>query len=122
MIGSRDDDGIDSGLLIKQLAIVVIRLGVGQSFRLERAVSLPLIDIANGNDLLIDLVEFRNQVTAHLPAHPDAGKRQPLIGRCPGQDARRQNRRKTNTRRCGGLNETTSRDVVGHREIIFLAW
>ena len=75
MIRRGDDHRIDAGLLIEQLAVIVIRLGIGQSLHLQRTIALSLIDIANGDDLLIDFGEFRDQVTSHLATHPNTRKR-----------------------------------------------
>ena len=80
MIRRRDDYGTDSGLFVEQFAIVVIRLDVGQPDRLERTVALPLVDIANGDNLLIDLGEFRDERTAHLATHANTRRRKSLIG------------------------------------------
>jgi hypothetical protein len=80
MVWRGDDHGIDAGLFIEQLAIVVIRLGVVQSLHLQSTLTLPFVDIANGDDLLIDLAEFWDQVTAHLAAYPNTRKRQSLVG------------------------------------------
>ena len=44
---------------------------------------LALVDIANCDNLLIDLGEFWDQVSAHLAAHPNTCKRQPLVWRLP---------------------------------------
>ncbi|MCX7418263.1 MAG: hypothetical protein NT013_01840 [Planctomycetia bacterium] len=72
MIRRGNDHRINAGLLFEQLAVIVIRLGIGQPLHLQSTLTLPLIDIANGDDLLIDLAEFRDQVTPHLAPHPNA--------------------------------------------------
>ncbi len=121
MIRRGDDHGIDSGLFIEQLAVIVIRLGIGQSLHLQSTLTLPLIDIANGNDLLIDLAEFWDQVAPHLAPHPNARKRQSLVGRWACQDSRWQDRGQANADRSSRLNKSTTGDVVGHDEVCFLS-
>ena len=81
MVGRGDDHRVDARLFIQQLAIIVIRSWHWSTLDLQRTITLPLIDIANGDDLLIDFGEFRDQVTSHLATHPNARKRQSLVGR-----------------------------------------
>ena len=74
VIRSGDDHRIDSRLFIEQLTIIVIHPGIGQFLHLYRTVSLPLIDIAYSDDLLINFCKFRDEVAPHLAPHSNTRK------------------------------------------------
>ena len=72
-----------------------------------------VIHIADGNDRLIELVEFRNEVPSHLPAHSDARERQLVVGQRTGQKPRRQNHGQPDGR-CRRLGKPSTGNAVRH--------
>lgn len=109
MVGRGDDDGIDTTFLFEKLTIIVVGSSASQSFDLQSTVTLPLVDIADRDDLLIDFCKFRDQVTPHLSPHSDAREGESRVRRLIGTNRGGQDRGKANSKGCGTLNKFTTR-------------
>ena len=81
MIRRRHDHGIDVALLVEQLPIVAICSGVAQPIDGAGTVELPLIDVADGHDLLVDFRKLREEIATHVASHADACDREPVVRR-----------------------------------------
>ena len=87
MVWGPDNDGIDSRFFVEQVAIIVKCPSLFQLVDLQCTTELSLVNVTNGDDLLIQFIEFRNQIAPHLTAHPNARKRQFLVRRLTGQQS-----------------------------------